>query len=206
LHNSKISEIFRILHYTDGQTGLARASSVGKTVIGMPLCHCAKIMGTRRPFSSNLIGPGKHCAAGHLRWRQAGIQLIMDEKAERPMKLISLASFVRFPGFTCAAARSRLRATCNPMLMSASASAIISFSVWNSTIMKITRKTGMIQTIVPVNTKRDFWVVPEIADGSASSLEIKRGSIVPTRDTGLGGRIGIHYYPHTDQIRETSRL
>src|SRR5205085_2665947 len=55
-----------IRSYTDGQNGLASARSSGKTVSGTPFCHCAKIIGTscRRPFSSNLIGPGKNCAAG----------------------------------------------------------------------------------------------------------------------------------------------
>src|SRR5579863_3814447 len=52
-------------HQTVGQTGLASARSVGNTVVGTLFCHCAKIIGTfsRRPFSSNLIGPGKHSAA-----------------------------------------------------------------------------------------------------------------------------------------------
>ena len=66
-----------------GQNGLASARSSGKTVTGTPFCHCAKIIGTfsRRPFSSNLIGPGNERAAGpvgqvHLADRLGDLELV----------------------------------------------------------------------------------------------------------------------------------
>jgi len=72
-------------------------------------------------------------------------------RAERQTKPISLAAFVPWRGSTCAAVRPQRQAMYNLTPMSVSGSAIISSSVWNSTITRITRKAGMIRTIARVN-------------------------------------------------------
>jgi hypothetical protein len=72
-------------------------------------------------------------------------------RAEHQTKPISLAAFVPWRGSIFAAVRPQRQAIYNLTPMSVSGSAIISSSVWNSTITRITRKAGMIRTIARVN-------------------------------------------------------
>jgi len=71
-----------------------------------------------------------------------------------PTKSTPPAGFTRWRGSPCAAARPRRPPTSNRTSMSVSGSAITSSSVWNLTITKITRRTGMIRMIVPANNTR----------------------------------------------------
>ena len=72
-------------------------------------------------------------------------------KAGPRTRSTSPAGFTPWSGSPCAAARPRRPPISNRTPMSVSGSAITSFSAWNSTITRITRRTGMIRMIVPAN-------------------------------------------------------
>ena len=75
-------------------------------------------------------------------------------KGRTPDEIHLPAGFTPWRGLPCAAARPRRPLTSNRTPMSASGSAIISFSAWNSMITKITTRTGTIPMIVPAKAGR----------------------------------------------------
>jgi hypothetical protein len=74
-------------------------------------------------------------------------------KGRTPDEINLPRRFTPWRGSPCAAARWRWRATSNLTPMSVSGSGIISFSAWNSTITKTTRRIGMIPMTVPANSR-----------------------------------------------------
>jgi hypothetical protein len=79
--------------------------------------------------------------------------MLYSPPRDHPTKSTSPVGFTLWQGSPCAAVRSRRRATSNLTPMSASGSAITSFSAWNSTIMKPTRRIGMIPMTVLAESK-----------------------------------------------------
>ena len=121
-------------------------------LIGVPVAGAAAHDGWFVRVCSAKTRSGSH-SLGVLR-RPARIQLVLDQGPDPRRNRPPPAGFTRWRGSPCAAARPRRPPTSNRTSMSVSGSAITSSSVWNLTITKITRRTGMIRMIVPANNTR----------------------------------------------------
>ena len=125
-----------------------------------PRCWCCCPRRLVRPRVSGKERGGSH--SFDLLRRPARDTAGPGSRAGHPTKLTNPAGFNPRRGSPCEAARAPPRTTSTLMPMSVSASAITSFSGWNSTIMKTTRRTGMIRMIVTANSGRHYLKYREV--------------------------------------------